>query len=143
MKRNTYCKFLLLVVFTLSVAFGCKEEIVNNPDYAAQMKSISFLTENYPPFNYEFEGEIYGVSTDILQGLFVEMNISAADISLELNDWETVYQQTLNEPNTMLYSVVRIPERENLFKWVGPIAPQKDVIIALGSQQKTPMQFWL
>jgi polar amino acid transport system substrate-binding protein len=99
------------------------------------MKSISFLTENYPPFNYEFEGEIYGVSTDILQGLFVEMNISAADISLELNDWETVYQQTLNEPNTMLYSVVRIPERENLFKWVGPIAPQKDVIIALGSQQ--------
>jgi polar amino acid transport system substrate-binding protein len=129
------CRFILLVAITLSIASGCKDEKVNTPDYAAQMKSFSFLTENYPPFNYEFEGEIYGVSTDILQGLFVEMNINSVDISLEINEWEIVYQQTLNQPNTMLFSVVRIPERENLFKWVGPIAPQKDVIIALGSQQ--------
>jgi polar amino acid transport system substrate-binding protein len=124
-----------LLVITLSIVSGCKDEKVNTPDYAAQMKYFSFLTENYPPFNYEFEGEIYGVSTDILQGLFVEININSADISLEINEWETVYQQTLNQPNTMLFSVVRIPERENLFKWVGPIAPQKDVIISLSSQQ--------
>ena len=135
MKRIIFLNLLMLLALGLFVVSGCKKNTPDSLDYSDKMKAIFYLTENYPPFNYENEGEIYGVSADILHGLFTKMNIEPTDISLEINEWDTVYQRTLNQPNTMLFSVVRIPERENLFKWVGPIAPQKDVVIALSSQQ--------
>lgn len=126
-------QFIMLAVMIILVLPGCKKNRNDAPDYAGEMKAISCLTENYPPFNYEYDGEIFGVSSDILHGLLTKMQIGPTDISLEIDQWETVYQRTLNQPKTMLFSVVRIPERESLFKWVGPIAPQKDVIIALKS----------
>ena len=126
-------QFIMLAVIVMFVLPGCKKNKNDAPDYTSEMKSISCLTENYPPFNYEYDGEIFGVSSDILHGLFTKMQIGPTDISVEIDKWETVYQKTLNQPKTMLFSVVRIPERESHFKWVGPIAPQKDVIIALKS----------
>ena len=126
-------QFIMLVVMIILVLQGCKKKTNDVLDYAGEMKAISCLTENYPPFNYEYDGEIYGVSTDILHGLLTKIQIGPTDISLEIDQWETVYEKTLNQPKTMLFSVVRIPERESHFKWVGPIAPQKDVIIALKS----------
>jgi polar amino acid transport system substrate-binding protein len=135
MKANKLLNLALLLFVVTFIASGCKKNNDETKDYAKEIEAFKFLTENYPPFNYEEEGMVYGVSADILHGLFAKMNVNASDVSLEIDEWEKVYQKTLSESNSMLFSVVRIPEREHLFKWVGPIAPQKDVIIALTSQQ--------
>jgi hypothetical protein len=37
----------------------------------------------------------------------------------------------LDTPGTMLFSMVRTDAREELFKWVGPIAPHTDVLISM------------
>jgi polar amino acid transport system substrate-binding protein len=127
-----------LIVLALMAAFavsGCSKSEDETPDYAQEMKSITCLTEHYPPFNFEHEGGIYGVSVDMLAGLMEKIGLSSGDISIEVDEWDVMYQRTLNDENTMLFSTIRIPERENLFKWVGPIAPQKDVIITLASHQ--------
>jgi polar amino acid transport system substrate-binding protein len=129
---QTITVFLLMAVFVVSACSKNEDDI---PDYNREMKAITCLTENYPPFSYEHDGVLYGVSVDILNGLMEKMSINPGDISIEIDEWETMYQRTLNEPNTMLFSTIRIPERENLFKWVGPIAPQKEVIVALASNQ--------
>lgn len=123
---------LALAVFTIS---GCSKSEEEIPDYTREMKAITCLTEHYPPFNYEHEGGFYGVSVEMFNGLMEKMGLGTGDISIEMDEWETMYQRTLNEKNTMLFSTIRIPERENSFKWVGPIAPQKEVIISLSSQQ--------
>jgi polar amino acid transport system substrate-binding protein len=39
------------------------------------------------------------------------------------------YQKTLNENNTVLFTTFQIPEREQLFKWVGPVASGRDVLL--------------
>lgn len=137
MSANKLFKLAFYTILAVIFISGCKKNNDETKDYAKEIKAFTFLTENYPPFNYEEEGRLYGVSVDILFGLFAKMNVSSNDVSLESDEWEKVYQKTLNEANSMLFSVVRIPERESLFKWAGPIAPQKDVIIALTSQQIT------
>ena len=44
------------------------------------------------------------------------------EFTLEVFPWARGYKMALNEPNTALYSTTRTPERETLFKWVGPLA---------------------
>jgi polar amino acid transport system substrate-binding protein len=35
----------------------------------------------------------------------------------------------LNEPNTVYLSISRLPQREQLFKWAGPIGPIRNVLL--------------
>lgn len=135
MKTIKITFLFIMISFILYAFLSCNKNKETKPDYTQEMKAITFLTENYPPFNYEEDTKIFGVSVEILNGLLTKMEINPDDKLLNLDLWETVYQQTLNQTNTMLFSTVRNTEREILFKWVGPIAPQKAIIIALTSHQ--------
>jgi polar amino acid transport system substrate-binding protein len=110
----------MLAVISYRFYRGCNKNKNDAPDYAGEMKAISCLTENYPPFNFEYDGEIFGVSSDILHGLLTKMQIGPTDISLEIHQWKTVYQKTLNQSKTMLFSVVRIPERKVFLNGLAP-----------------------
>lgn len=128
---------LLLFLFSLFALSSCNKEeplTADNNPLVKQIEKMNFFTENYPPFNYEEEGILYGVSVDILEALFTKMKVSLDRRDFQPVQWAAGYQTVLQTPNTMLFSTVRLPERENLFKWVGPIAPHKDVIISLKSR---------
>ena len=71
------------------------------------------------------------MSVDVLLKVFEKMDAGMTKDAIQLLDWTDGYNRTLHEAGTMLFSTVRNAERENLFRWLGPIAPHKDVIIAL------------
>ena len=77
------------------------------------------MTEDYPPFNMQGEGgKIVGLSTEVVEELFKRAGV---EYKLTLMPWKRAYEDTLGTPNTALYSTTRTPEREALFKWVGPL----------------------
>ena len=136
MKATTSLRILtvLTVLFTFTFFTTCKKDNGNDPqDYSAHIKAFTYLTENFPPFNFMVEGVIYGASVDVLMALFIKMGLNPDEMVMELTEWDVAYDQTLYQKNTMLFSMVRIPAREILFKWVGPIAPLKNCIISLKS----------
>jgi ABC-type amino acid transport substrate-binding protein len=49
---------------------------------------------------------------------------------IELLPWREGYQRTLDENNAVLFSTARLPQREQLFKWAGPIGPIRNVLLA-------------
>ena len=120
--------FVAILVIALS---ACKKDNTSNTELINQIKSITYLTENYPPLNYDQEGELRGVSVDILEALFGKMKVGLSRNDIILKNWADAYEQTLNEEHTMLFSTARIPTRESLFKWVGPIAPEKNIVVGL------------
>ena len=86
---------------------------------SAIAQPLNVLTEDYPPFNMQGEGgEIVGLSTEIVKELFKRAGV---EYTLTLMPWKRAYEDTLNNPNTALFSTTRTPEREGLFKWVGPL----------------------
>jgi polar amino acid transport system substrate-binding protein len=120
--------FLLYLAGLLVLSCGdSKDDATQWIDEAA---AIHYFTENYPPFNYEQETLLYGVSVDILDALFEKLEIPLNREDVMLKTWSEGYNTVLNTSQTALFSMVRAPERESLFKWVGPIAPHKDVLIA-------------
>jgi polar amino acid transport system substrate-binding protein len=81
---------------------------------------ITVITEDFvPPFNMVENKQTVGISTDIMKELLKREKI---EFTLEVFPWARGYKMALNEPNTALYSTTRTPERETLFKWVGPLA---------------------
>ncbi|WP_205620222.1 substrate-binding periplasmic protein [Salinivibrio socompensis] len=49
---------------------------------------------------------------------------------MKLQPWARGYATALSDPNTVLFSTTRTDEREDKFKWVGPITDTKIVVWA-------------
>ncbi|MBM1200528.1 substrate-binding periplasmic protein [Pseudomonas fragi] len=104
--------------------------------------SIVLLTENFPPYNMAKNGKnfaqndnIEGIAVDILRETFKRAEIS---YSMTLRfPWERIYHLALENPGYGVFVTARVPEREKLFKWVGPIGPDDWVLLARGDSPIT------
>ncbi|MHC8316672.1 substrate-binding periplasmic protein [Pseudomonas sp. LB3P31] len=96
---------------------------------------LVLLTENFPPYNMAKNGKnfaqdenINGIATDIVREMFKRADIT---YSLTLRfPWERVYKLALEKPGYGVFVMARLPDRENLFKWVGPIGPDDWIMLA-------------
>ncbi len=98
---------------------------------ATSAEDLTYITEQFPPFNFEQEGKLQGISVDLLEKMLGHMNKTLDRSEIKLLPWDQGYRMALQENNTVIFSTGRLPERESLFKWVGPISPIKTVLFAL------------
>ena len=87
-------------------------------------------TEQNPPYNYGTPNHIQGSSTLLLKQLFEKNAHQFEGNTISLIPWARGYHDVLHVKNTMLYSMARTPEREDLFAWVGPIGKLRIGILA-------------
>ncbi|WP_338512098.1 ABC transporter substrate-binding protein [Pseudomonas trivialis] len=97
--------------------------------------TMVLLTENFPPYNMAKNGKnfardenIEGIAADIVRETFKRAGI-AYNLTLRF-PWERIYKLTLEKPGYGVFVMARLPEREALFKWVGPIGPDDWVLLA-------------
>jgi polar amino acid transport system substrate-binding protein len=96
---------------------------------------VHLLTENFPPFNmaeggrnYARDAQVQGIATALVREMFARAGIGYT-LTLRF-PWDRVYRHTLEHADSGLFSTTRSPEREALFKWVGPIAEYHSVLVA-------------
>jgi len=82
-------------------------------------KPVQINTEDAPPFNMLVDGQIIGSATDKVRAL---MRLAKQAHKIEIMPWRRAYEDALRHENTCVFSTTRTPERESLFKWVGPLA---------------------
>jgi len=128
-------KFLAAFFFGILPALA----IAPSPAFAEQDGSdavkgpateLAIYTENYPPFNYEEVGEAKGLSVDLLLEMFERAGIKKERHDIVVAPWATGFAALQKNPNTVLFSTVRTHARDNQFKWVGPIATSRIVLVA-------------
>ncbi|WP_198919641.1 substrate-binding periplasmic protein [Pseudomonas chlororaphis] len=123
-------KRLLLVLASASVLFAASARAAQTPD-----TSLVLLTENFPPYNMARNGKnfaqgenINGIAVDIVREMFKRAGIN---YSLTLRfPWERIYKLALEQPGYGVFVTARLPDREPLFKWVGPIGPDDWILLA-------------
>jgi polar amino acid transport system substrate-binding protein len=99
-------------------------------DLMTPSEDLTFITEQYPPYNFQEDGKLQGISVDLIEKIWERMDVDLNRSTIKLLPWTEGYQRTLNENNTVLFTTFRFPEREQLFKWVGPAASGRDVLLA-------------
>jgi len=81
----------------------------------ASGEDIRVVTESWPPYTYSENGEIKGVVTEIVEAA---LKRSGLDYSIEIYPWARAYDIAKSNENVLIYSIVKLPSRERLFKWV-------------------------
>lgn len=130
-------KRLLLVLASASLLLINNARAENSPD-----TDLVLLTENFPPYNMAKNGKnfaqgenINGIATDIVREMFQRAGIT---YSLTLRfPWERVYKLALENPGYGAFVMARLPDREKLFKWVGPIGPDDWIMLAKADSKIT------
>ncbi|MDF9904553.1 substrate-binding periplasmic protein [Pseudomonas sp. AP3_22 TE3818] len=130
-------KRFLLVLASASLLFISGAHAKDSPD-----TEMVLLTENFPPYNMAKNGKnfaqdenIDGIATDIVREIFKRANI-AYSLTLRF-PWERIYKLTLEKPGYGVFVMARLPDREKLFKWVGPIGPDDWIMLARADSKIT------
>jgi len=89
---------------------------------------LKYMTEQYPPYNFMENGQLKGISVDLLEQIAGRLGIALKQKDINLVPWEEGYQRTLKRKDTILFSTTRTVERERRFQWVGPISPTRVVL---------------
>jgi polar amino acid transport system substrate-binding protein len=87
--------------------------------HASRAATLTFLTEENPPFNYVENGKLTGSVTEIVMQIAIR---AGQAVATEVLPWDTAFTRVQGEKNTCLFSTARLENRERLFLWVGPLA---------------------
>lgn len=96
--------------------------------------ALKLLTEENPPLNYTENKKLTGMGTEVVQEMGKRAKIK---LEFEVMPWNKAYEKAQADKETCLYSTARLENRENAFKWVGPIALNKWGLFALDGFKPT------
>ena len=90
---------------------------------------LTFTTENYPPFNYQEAGKLTGISIDLLELVWLQLDQPSQPVSLM--PWARAYHSLQHNPSLVLFAMAKTKAREGMFKWACPITQTRYVLLAL------------
>jgi polar amino acid transport system substrate-binding protein len=82
-------------------------------------EKINLMTEIFPPYQYYGEDlKLTGISVEIIEAVKKQIN---SQVPIKEVPWTRGVKITKKKKNSALFSMLRTPEREKLYKWVGPL----------------------
>ena len=88
---------------------------------------LTILTENLPPLNYVKDGELVGPSIEIVKE--IQRRVGSRD-KIQVYPWARAYKMALEDENVALFGTTHTKARDDKFKWVGPLATKRDILVA-------------
>ncbi len=107
--------FALFIIISLS-----------NKSLATQV-DVTFVTEHLPPYQIiNDDTSVSGFATEVVSEVARRANI---DYNLHGYSWVRTYNLALKKANFCIFSIARIPSRENLFAWIGPVTEKNNAVV--------------
>ncbi|GAA3948560.1 substrate-binding periplasmic protein [Allohahella marinimesophila] len=94
---------------------------------------MTVLTTDFPPYSFSDDGKVSGLSTEIVQAILARANIQTT--SYKVYPWARAYTLARTGRNTLIFSIARSTQREDMFQWVGPLAPYQINLYKLRSRK--------
>ena len=88
---------------------------------------LTILTENLPPLNYVENGILVGPSVEIVKE--IQRRLRSQE-QIQVYPWARAYKKALEDENVILFGMTHTKVRQDKFKWVGPLATKRDILVA-------------
>jgi len=93
----------------------------------ANKPTVFLVTEHLPPYQIiNADNSITGFATEVV---LETLKRSQYKYDLNLYSWVRSYNLALNKANTCIFSMARLPIREKLFNWIGPITEKNNAVV--------------
>jgi polar amino acid transport system substrate-binding protein len=89
---------------------------------SAAAQKLRVITEEWPPFNHTENGHPSGLAVEMTQALLKDSGLSA---DIEFFPWNRAYAMGLKDPNTLIFTLGRNPEREARFNWLFKVSKRE------------------
>lgn len=122
--------YLILALILVGVFVPVALYVFNLGQSSLDPTSLTYYTEQFPPYNYQENGTLKGIAVDLLGEITARIGKRVTPDQVHLVPWTEGYQATLTSNNTVLFSTALLPEREQDFKWVGPLNTDSYVLFA-------------
>ncbi len=101
-----------IIIKTLLIIVVCSSFI--------KAKNIKIMTEIFSPYQFkdEIDGKLIGISTEIVQAIQKEIGDKS---KINVYPWVRGNKILDKKTNTALFSMMRTKDREDKYKWVGPL----------------------
>jgi polar amino acid transport system substrate-binding protein len=108
---------MLRLFFTKSVFLLLACICVTEHFASESLPDVRVVTEEGYPINYTSEttGEVTGFATEFLRIVLDEAQVS---YDIKSYSWTRAFKIAREEPNVLIYSMARTPEREDNFNWL-------------------------
>ena len=93
---------------------------------------LYITTEYSPPTSMQEGDKIIGSATEKVREAMAR---SAIAYTIEMLPWKRAYTAAMARPDGCVYSTTRTPERERLFKWIGPTDEGDWVLLGRADRQ--------
>ena len=90
-------------------------------------KELTILTENLPPLNYVENGVLVGPSVEIVRE--IQRRVGSNE-EIKVYPWARAYKMSLEHENVVLFGMTHTEVRHDQFKWIGPLATKRDILVA-------------
>lgn len=87
----------------------------------ARAEPYRIVTEEWAPYNYRENDRLTGMATEVVRAV---MALTGDDFEVMVRPSMRTTRALQTRPRTIMYSLFRTPEREPLYKWVGPIVEE-------------------
>ena len=103
--------------------------------FAASVDDLRWIGQDYKPYSYVNEaGERAGSSVALVNKIMGKIGSTKQVKDIEIHAFSRMFVHQNNDPNTVFFPLARTPDREDYFKWVGPIAMDEPVFFAKKSK---------
>lgn len=111
------------VVFPLLLAFSFGAQALEKNAENTTYPTLRVFTNTHPPYSYvDHHGEPVGIATDHVRAF---LDRAGVPYEITVVGWKRALQSASLEKNTLIYSLNRIPEREDQFHWIMPLNQKK------------------
>jgi polar amino acid transport system substrate-binding protein len=101
------------------------------------LAQLNYLTEEWAPFNYLEGGKPAGIAVEILEAVFRDLGVNRSRADVHIVPLTDAFRQAQGNTSTVVFSIIRTPEREPLYKWAGPFTRSSFVLFAPVSRNIT------
>lgn len=122
-KRKLWASAFLLLFALTPLAFPYRG--------TAENLKITVYTFEIPPYTLNENGRLTGAAVEIIESVFKRAQIPC---SVKLLPFSRAYQTTQTTPNSFVFPITRVSDRENDFQWAGAITPSPMSAYVLSSR---------
>ncbi len=104
-------------------------------------KALTLLTEDLPPFNYLHDNAVRGPGVDIVTEVLRSNGLTVPPDAIRVLPWPRAFHLAQNTPDSLLFCTARTPDREQLFRWVGPVMHVSVGVVVRKGNRVVPRQW--
>ena len=92
-----------------------------------------------PPLSFEEGGRVQGLFADLFREMSAQVGLPAA---IEIQPFLRLQQATMLGPGVVAFPLVRLPEREEMYLWIGPVVRRRVMLYRLSQRSDLEFKGW-